>query len=160
MASRKKIVLGNIEIGGGAPVVIQSMTMSPTTDVEKTVHEIRGLQDEGCEVIRVSVPDKRSAQALPYILKQIHIPLIADVHFNYEMALASIDAGAQGVRVNPGNIGSFEKIRTVLRKAKQKNTAIRIGVNGGSLEKDLLAKYGYPTVDALVESAIRHVEFF
>src|SRR3989344_7552349 len=130
MASRKKIVLGNIEIGGGAPVVIQSMTMSPTTDVEKTVHEIRGLQDEGCEVIRVSVPDKRSAQALPYILKQIHIPLIADVHFNYEMALASIDAGAQGVRVNPGNIGSFEKIRTVLRKAKQKNTAIRIGVNG------------------------------
>ena len=160
MSSKKKIVLGNVEIGGGAPVVIQSMTMSPTTDVEKTVREIKGLEAVGCEVIRVSVPDQASADALPYILKQISIPLIADIHFDPRMALASIEAGAHAIRINPGNIGSLEKVRTIIQKAKEKNTAIRIGVNGGSLEKDLLDKYGYPTTEALVESAVRYVEFF
>jgi len=160
MGSRKKIVLGNVEIGGGAPVVIQSMAMSPTTDVEKTVCEIKGLEEVGCEVIRVSVPDQASADALPSILKQISIPLIADIHFDPRMALASIEAGVHAIRINPGNIGSLEKVRMIIRKAKEKNTVIRIGVNGGSLEKDLLDKYGYPTTDALVESAVRYVEFF
>src|SRR3989338_2428989 len=153
MPSQKKITLGNVEIGGGAPVVIQSMTMSPTYDVQKTVQEIKGLEEVGCEIIRVSVPDKKSAEALPHILKQISIPLIADIHFDYRMAFLSIDAGVQGIRINPGNIGSFER-------TKQKNVAIRIGVNGGSLEKDLLDKYGYPTTEALVESAVRYVELF
>ena len=160
MPSQKKIVLGKIEIGGGAPIVLQSMTMSPTTDAEKTVQEIKGLEEVGCEIIRVSVPDQASVEALPYILKHISIPLIADIHFDYRMALASMDAGAPGIRINPGNIGSFERVREIIKKAKKKNTVIRIGVNGGSLEKDLLEKYGFPTPVALVESAVRWVEFF
>lgn len=160
MGSKKKIVLGNVEIGGGAPIVIQSMTMSPTTDVEKTVREIKGLEEVGCEVIRVSVPNQKSADALGHILKKISIPLIADVHFDYRMALASIEAGAEGVRINPGNIGSDENAKKVIQKARDKNTVIRIGVNSGSLPKDLLEKYGYPSTEALVESAIRYVEIF
>lgn len=160
MGSRKKIVLGKVEIGGGAPVVIQSMTMSPTHNVDATVKEIKGLEDEGCEVIRVSVPDQKSAEALPFILKQISIPLIADIHFDYRMALLSIEASVQGVRINPGNIGSDEKVKEIIQKARNKNIAIRIGVNSGSLQKDLLEKYGYPSKEALVESAERYVEFF
>jgi len=160
MGSKRKIVLGNVEIGGGAPVVIQSMAISPTYDVEKTVSEIRGLEEVGCEVARVSVPDKRSLDALPTILKQISMPLIADIHFDHRMALGSIEAGVQGVRINPGNIGSKDRLRAVIRAAKKRNTVVRIGVNSGSLERDLLRKYGYPSTEALVESAIRHVEFF
>lgn len=160
MASQRKIVLGNVEIGGGAPVVIQSMTISPTYDVKKTVSEIRGLEEVGCEVVRVSVPDKRSLEAIPAILKQISVPLIADIHFDHRLALGSVEAGVQGVRINPGNIGSKERVRAVIRAARKRNTVIRIGVNSGSLERDLLKKYGYPSTDALVESAIRHVDFF
>lgn len=160
MGSKKKVVLGSVEIGGGAPVVIQSMTISHTYDVEKTVSEIRGLEEVGCEVIRVSVPDKRSLAAIPSILKQMSVPLIADIHFDHRLAVGAIEAGVQGVRINPGNIGSKERIRAVIRAAKKRNTAIRIGVNSGSLERDLLRKYGYPSTDALVESAIRHIEFF
>lgn len=160
MGSKKKVVLGNVEIGGGAPVVIQSMAISPTYDVEKTVSEIRGLEEVGCEVIRVSVPDQKSLGALHSILKQISIPLIADIHFDHRLAVGAIEAGVQGVRINPGNIGSKERIRVVIRAAKKRNTAVRIGVNSGSLERDLLRKYGYPSTDALVESAVRHIEFF
>lgn len=160
MASRKKIILGNLEIGGGAPISIQSMTMSPTWNVEATLREIKELEEVGCEIIRVSVPDKKSVQVLPSLLKQIQIPLIADIHFNAEMALLSLDAGVDGIRINPGNIGSFEKVQAIIRKAKQRNVAIRIGVNSGSLEKDLLEKFGYPSPEALVESAVRWVSFF
>lgn len=160
MASRKKIVLGNLEIGGGAPISVQSMAMSPTRDIQKTVSEILELEKIGCEIIRVSVPDETSAKVLPEILKKISIPLIADIHFNPKMALLSMDAGVQGIRINPGNIGSFEKVRTILKKAKNKGVAVRLGVNGGSLEKDLLEKYGYPKPKALVESALRWVSFF
>jgi len=160
MGSRRKIVLGNVEIGGGAPVSIQSMALSPTYDAEKTVKEIKELESVGCEIIRVSVPDQRSAAALPHILKNISIPLMADVHFNFKMALASIEAGVQGVRINPGNIGNFDKVKTIIDAAKKKNTVIRVGVNGGSLEKELLEKYGYPTAEALVESALKNIEFF
>ena len=158
MGSKRKIQLGNLEIGGGAPVIIQSMTMSLTHDVDKVISEIHGLEEEGCEIIRVSVPDKPSAAALPYILKKIAIPLIADIHFDHKLAISSIEAGVHGVRINPGNIGSEEKVRAVIHAAKEKGIAMRIGVNGGSLEKDLLDKYGYPTPEALVESALRHVE--
>lgn len=158
MGSKRKINVGNVEIGGGAPVVIQSMTMSLTHDVEKVVPEIKELETEGCEIIRVSVPDKASVEALPSILKNISIPLIADIHFDHKLAIASIEAGVHCVRINPGNIGSDEKVRAVIEAAKRKNTALRIGVNGGSLEKDLLEKYGYPMSEALVESALRHVE--
>ncbi len=160
MGSKRKITLGNVEIGGGAPIVIQSMTMSPTWNAEATIQEIKALEQVGCEVIRVSVPDKKSADALPHILKQITIPLIADIHFDYHMALLAIEAGVQAVRINPGNIGSDEKVKEVITKARDKNIAIRIGVNSGSLQKDLLIKYGFPSVEALVESAERYVEFF
>jgi len=160
MGSRRKIVLGDVEIGGGAPVSIQSMAMSPTHDVEKVIKEIQGLEEVGCEIIRVSVPDQRSADALPSILKAISIPLMADVHFDFHMALESMKAGVHGVRINPGNIGNFDRVRVVINEAKKRNTVIRIGVNGGSLEKELLDKYGYPTAEALVESALRNIEFF
>ncbi|EKD46719.1 MAG: hypothetical protein ACD_67C00101G0002 [uncultured bacterium] len=155
----KKIKVGNIFIGGNAPVVIQSMCTTDTRDVKATVTQIRQLQQAGCEMIRVAVPDMVAAQALGEIKKQISIPLVADIHFSAEFAVEAMRQGIDKLRINPGNIGSEEKIKMVVSEAKKRKIPIRIGVNGGSLEKDILKKYkGKVTAKAMVESAMRHVK--
>lgn len=155
----KRIVnVGGILIGGGNPVSIQSMTNTDTRDVSATVGQIKKLTEAGCEIIRVAVPDSEAAEAVKKIKKQIQIPLVADIHFDYKLALECIKNGADKIRINPGNIGSKEKVKLVGDAAKANGIPIRIGVNGGSLEKDLLEKYKGPTSEALVESAMRHVE--
>ncbi|MBI3805836.1 MAG: flavodoxin-dependent (E)-4-hydroxy-3-methylbut-2-enyl-diphosphate synthase [Nitrospirae bacterium] len=154
----RQISVGSVKIGGEAPVVVQSMTTSDTRNIAATVEEIRRLEEAGCEIVRVAVPERESAEALPKIRSQIHIPLIADVHFDYHLAMAALDAGVDGLRLNPGNIGSRERVEKVVKSAKDKGVPIRIGVNAGSLERDLLEKYGYPTAEAMVESAVRHIE--
>lgn len=152
-----KIKIGNISIGGDSPVTIQSMTNTDTRDIKKTVKQIKELEDAGCEIIRTAVPDMEAAVALKNIKENIGIPLVADIHFDYKLALESIKNGIDGLRINPGNIGSELKIREVVAAAKVYSVPIRIGVNTGSLEKDILEKYGTPTPEALVESALRHV---
>ncbi|MFQ5464863.1 MAG: flavodoxin-dependent (E)-4-hydroxy-3-methylbut-2-enyl-diphosphate synthase, partial [Thermodesulfobacteriota bacterium] len=153
----RKIFVGPVPVGGDAPVSVQSMTNTVTSDVARTVAQIRGLVAAGCEIVRVAVPDMDSARAVGAIKREIPIPLIADIHFDWRLALASIDAGADGLRLNPGNIGSTGRIGEVVRAASERKLPIRIGVNAGSLEKDLLEKYGEPTAPGLVESAMRHV---
>lgn len=154
----KQIMVGNVPVGGGAPVAIQSMCSTPTHDVEATVAQIHRLEAAGCEIIRVAVPDKAAAKAIGAIKEQIHIPLVVDIHFDYKLALECIAAGADKVRINPGNIGSEDRVKAVADACRQKNIPIRIGVNGGSLEKDLLAKYGKVCPEALVESAFGHIK--
>lgn len=154
----RQISVGPVKIGGDAPVVVQSMTTSDTRDVAATVAEIKRLEGAGCEIVRVAVPETESAEALPKIRAQIQIPLIADVHFDYHLALAALKAGVDGLRLNPGNIGSRERVGKVVKLAKDKGVPIRIGVNAGSLERDLLEEYGYPTAEAMVESAMRHID--
>jgi (E)-4-hydroxy-3-methylbut-2-enyl-diphosphate synthase len=154
----KQITLGNLKIGGGAPVVVQSMTKTDTRDVSATVSQIKKLELAGCEAVRVAVLDFEAARAIKAIKKAIKIPLIADIHFNYRLALEAIANGADGLRINPGNIGDKHKIKEVVSAAKDKGVPIRIGVNAGSLEKELLRKYGHPTAKALVESARRHIK--
>lgn len=154
----KKITLGGIKIGGGAPVVVQSMTKTDTRDVASTVSQIKRLEAAGCEIVRVAVLNADAAKAIKAIKKKIRIPLIADVHFDHRLALEAMASGADGLRINPGNIGSREKVREVVSAAKDKGVPIRIGVNAGSLEKDLLKKYNHPTPKALVESAGRHIK--
>lgn len=153
----RQIHVGGVLVGGGAPVTIQSMCNTPTQDVEATVEQIRRLEAAGCEIIRVAVPDMDAAQAVEEIKKRISIPLVVDIHFDYKLALASIKSGCDAVRINPGNIGSKEKVQAVVEACKGEGLPIRIGVNGGSLEKDLLAKYGGVTPEALVESAFGHI---
>ncbi len=153
----RQIKVGSVKIGGDAPVVVQSMTTSDTRDIAATVAEIRRLEEVGCEIVRVAVPEKESAEALPKIRSQIRIPLIADVHFDYHLALAALAAGVDGLRLNPGNIGSKERVAKVVKVAKDMGVPIRVGVNAGSLERDLLEKYGFPTAEAMVESAMRHI---
>ncbi|MFQ5598100.1 MAG: flavodoxin-dependent (E)-4-hydroxy-3-methylbut-2-enyl-diphosphate synthase [Nitrospiria bacterium] len=154
----RQISIGSVKIGGDAPVVVQSMTTTDTSDVKSTVSEILRLEEAGCEIVRVSVPDKASAEALPKIRSQISIPLIADIHFNYLHALMALDAKVEGLRLNPGNIGARDRVERVVKQAKDQGVPIRIGVNAGSLEKDLLERYGYPTAKAMVASAMRHIE--
>ena len=154
----KKIMVGNVQIGGQNKVVIQSMCNTKTKDVKSTVEQILELEKAGCEIIRVAALDIEDAKAIKEIKKQIHIPIVADIHFDYKIALEAISSGVDKVRINPGNIGNEEKVRRVVDKCKEKNIPIRIGVNAGSLEKDLLGKYGKPTAKAMVESAMRHVE--
>lgn len=155
----KRVVnVGTVPVGGEHPVSIQSMTNTDTRDVGATVAQIRRLEAAGCEIIRVAVPDMEAAEAVSVIKKQIHIPLVCDIHFDYRLALECMKNGADKIRINPGNIGSKERVRQVVELAKSTQTPIRIGVNGGSLERELLQKYGGPTADALVESAMRHVE--
>jgi (E)-4-hydroxy-3-methylbut-2-enyl-diphosphate synthase len=153
----RQIQVGSVKIGGDAPVVVQSMTTSDTRDVAATVAEIKRLEAVGCEIVRVAVPEQASADALPEIRKQISIPLIADIHFDYHLALAALKAGVDGLRLNPGNIGSKERVTKIVKMAKDQGVPIRVGVNAGSLERDLLEKYGYPTAEAMVESAMRHI---
>lgn len=153
----KEIILGGIKIGGGAPVAVQSMTKTDTRDVASVVSQIKKLQAAGCEIVRVAVLDSDAAKAIKAIKSKVNIPLIADVHFDHRLALEAMANGADGLRINPGNIGSRTKVREVVSAAMDKGVPIRIGVNGGSLEKDLLKKYSHPTAEALVESAAKHI---
>jgi len=153
-----RIRIGTVSIGNGAPVAVQSMTNTRTEDVKATVSQIKQLEAAGCEIIRVAVPDEPAAAAIRQIKQAISIPLIADIHFNYRLALASVEAGADGLRINPGNIGSSRKIKTVADCARDANVAIRVGVNSGSLEKDILKKHQGATAEAMVESALRNVD--
>ena len=154
----RTVTIGGIRIGGKEPVRIQSMTNTRTEDTEATISQIRALTDEGCEIVRCAVPDLRAAEALRVIKKEITIPLVADIHFDYRLALSAIESGVDKVRINPGNIGSREKVRAVAEAAKQHGIPIRIGVNSGSLEKSLLQKYGGVTAEGLAESAVRQAE--
>ena len=154
----KTVQIGDRVIGGGNPILIQSMTNTKTQDVEATVAQIRELTKAGCEIIRCAVPDMEAAKALAEIKKQIDIPLVADIHFDYKLAIAAMENGADKIRINPGNIGSSERVRAVVDCAKERNIPIRVGVNSGSLEKTLLEKYGGVTAEALVESALDKVK--
>lgn len=153
-----KIMVGNVQIGGQNKVVIQSMCNTKTKDVKSTVKQILDLEKVGCELIRVACLDIEDAKAIAEIKKQIHIPIVADIHFDYKIALQAIDSGVDKVRINPGNIGSKDRVKAVVDKCKEKNIPIRIGVNAGSLEKDLLEKYGKPTAKGMIESAKRHID--
>lgn len=153
----RQIDIGGVKIGGGAPVVVQSMTNTPTHDVTATVEQIGRLTNAGCELVRVAVPDMKAASALREIGSQVAIPIIADIHFDYRLAVAAIENGADGLRLNPGNIGGRREIQEVVAAARDQAIPIRIGVNAGSLSKAILRKYGHPTPDALVESAMSHV---
>ena len=153
----RSISVGGVVIGGGAPVVVQAMTKIDTRDVRATSAEVRRLERAGAEIVRLAVPDRAAALALRDIRKKVHVPLIADIHFDHRLALAALDAGVDGLRLNPGNIGSREKVREVVRAAAARRAPIRIGVNSGSLEKDILARAGGVTAAAMVESAMRHV---
>ena len=150
----KQVKIGNVTIGGGSPIAIQSMTNTPTEDVKKTVDQIHRLEKAGCEIIRCTVPTEEAAKALSEIKKQIRIPLVADIHFDYRMAILAMENGADKIRINPGNIGSDEKLKAVVDVARERNIPIRVGVNSGSLEKHLLEKYGGVTAEGIVESAL------
>ena len=153
----RKIKIGNRVIGGGAPVLIQSMCNTKTDDIEGTIRQTLELERAGCDIIRVAVPDMSAAEALKEIKKNIHIPLVADIHFDYRLALASIENGADKIRINPGNIGSYDRIKAVVEAARQKDIPIRVGVNSGSLEKEILEKYNGVTAQGIVESALDKV---
>lgn len=154
----RSVQVGNLTIGGNNHVVIQSMCNTKTKNVEATIEQINALEQAGCELVRVAVFDKEDAYAIKEIKKGIHIPLVADIHFDYKLALIAIESGIDKVRINPGNIGSIEKVKAVVDACKEKHIPIRIGVNGGSLEKDILEKYGEPTPEGMVESAMKHVK--
>lgn len=155
----KKINLGGVPIGGDSPIVVQSMTNTDTRDVKSSVAQIRALEKAGCEVIRIAIPDHEAVSAISAIKKRIHIPLVADIHFDYRLAMKAMKNGVDGIRINPGNIAR-EKIREIVKIAQEREIVIRIGVNSGSLQKDLLLKYGGATSDALVESALQNIELF
>lgn len=154
----REVSVGSLKIGGNNPISIQSMTNTDTRDAKATIEQIKRLEEVGCDVVRVAVPDMEAAKNIGEIKKNVNIPVIADIHFDHRLALEAIDQGVDGIRINPGNIGSIEKVKMVVNKCKEKNLKIRIGVNGGSLEKELLEKYGSATAEALVESALGHVK--
>ena len=154
----RQILVGGVPIGAGAPVVIQSMLNTKTTDVEGSLAQIRALKTAGCQIARLAVPDKEAAEKFADICAESPLPLVADIHFDYKLAIAAAEGGASKIRINPGNIGGEDRVQAVVDVCKQKKIPIRIGVNGGSLDKKLLEKYGHPTADALVESAFQHLE--
>ena len=154
----KKIKVGNIEVGGDAPISVQSMTNTLTTDIDGTIKQINELAEAGADIVRVSCPDKNSSLSLKKILKHVNIPIVADIHFHYKRAIEAAIAGVQCLRINPGNIGSKERVREILKAAKDNDCSIRIGVNAGSLEKELLEKYKEPCPEALVESAMNNIK--
>lgn len=163
LIKRKKtqqIMVGNVKVGGAAPIAVQSMTNTFTHDIAATISQIKRLEKAGCEIARVAVPDQEAAAAISSIKQKISIPIIADIHFDYRLAIGSVRAGADGLRLNPGNIGSIKKIKAVVDCAKSYNIPIRIGVNSGSLEKDILKKYNVASAEAMVESAMRQIELF
>ena len=153
----RQICVGNVKIGGGEPVVIQSMLNTKTTDVEGSLAQIRALKTAGCQVVRLAVPNMEAARGFAKICEGSPLPLVADIHFDYKLAIAAAEGGAAKIRINPGNIGGEDRVEAVVRACKQRNIPIRIGVNGGSLDKKLLEKYGHPTAEALVESAFEHI---
>ena len=154
----RQIKVGKVKIGGSAPIAVQSMTNTLTGDIAATVSQIKRLQEAGCEIVRVAVPDQEAAAAIAAIKARIDIPLIADIHFDYRLAIAAAKSGADGLRLNPGNIGGAQKVKAVVECAKDFDVAIRIGVNSGSLEKDIVKKYNGVTPVGMVESGLRHVE--
>ena len=155
----RRILIGGVAVGGGAPIVVQAMTKTDTRDVEATVRQLRRLERAGAEIVRLAVPDRAAARALREIKARAAVPLIADIHFDHRLALAALDAGVDGLRINPGNIGPPDRVREVVRAARERAVPIRIGVNSGSLEKDLIAKHGGVTAAAMVESALKHVRW-
>jgi (E)-4-hydroxy-3-methylbut-2-enyl-diphosphate synthase len=156
----RRMSIGGVPVGGGAPISVQSMTNTKTSDVDATVAQIRRLEDAGCEIVRLAVPDDASVQALGKIRKKVEVPLVADIHFRHDYAIAAIEAGFDAIRINPGNIGTRDKVEAVVRAAKARNLPMRIGVNAGSLEKDILKRFRHPSPEALTESALRHVKIF
>ena len=154
----RQIMVGNVPIGGGAPVVIQSMLNTKTTDVEASLNQIRQLKAAGCQIARLAVPNMEAARTFADICKESPLPLVADIHFDYKLAIAAAEGGASKIRINPGNIGGEDRVKAVVDVCKDRKIPIRIGVNGGSLDKRLLEKYGHPTAEALVESAFEHLE--
>jgi (E)-4-hydroxy-3-methylbut-2-enyl-diphosphate synthase len=155
----REVRIGNVTIGGDHPVAIQSMCTTDTRDARVTLNEIRRLEEAGCEIIRVAVPDDEAAAALPLIKREMTVPLVADIHFHYKLALKAIDAGVDKIRINPGNLGGEGRAKVVTRAAREAGIPMRVGVNSGSLEKDLIDKYGGPTPQGMVESALRHIRF-
>jgi len=153
----RRIHVGRIPVGGGAPIAVQSMTNTDTRDIEASCRQIQRLVEAGCDIVRLAIPDKDAAQALKRIKTRVRVPLIADIHFDHRLALAALEAGADGLRINPGNIGSQNAVAKVVRAAAETHAPIRIGVNAGSLRKDLLKKYGHPTPEAMVESALEQI---
>lgn len=154
----RKIWVGNVPVGGDAPITVQSMTNTDTRDIAATIAQIRALEIAGVDIVRVSCPDEESSAALKHIVKEVTVPIVADIHFHYKRAIEAAENGAACLRINPGNIGSEDRVREVIKAAKDHNCSIRIGVNAGSLERDLLEKYGEPCPDAMVESAQRHIQ--
>jgi len=154
----RQIMVGNVPVGGDAPITVQSMTNTLTSDVAATVAQIHALEKAGADIVRVSCPDEASTAALKEIVKQVTVPIVSDIHFHYKRAIESAQAGAACLRINPGNIGSDDRVREVIKAAKDHNCSIRIGVNAGSLEKDLLEQYGEPCPEAMVASAQRHIQ--
>lgn len=155
----RQISIGSVKVGGDAPISVQSMTKTDTRDIQKTVKQIWRLEEEGSEIVRVAIPDEEAAQAIREIKKRIHIPLIADIHFHSKLALRAMESGADAIRINPGNIGGRERLKSIVLEAKRRSIPIRIGVNAGSLEKDLLKRFGGTTAEAMVASALRTIEF-
>lgn len=153
----KKVKVGNIYVGGDAPVTVQSMTNTDTRNIDATVAQIAELEASGCDIVRCAVPDMEACEAMGEIIKKVSVPLVADIHFDYKLAVASIEKGISALRINPGNIGSIDRVKVVAEAAKERNIPIRIGVNSGSLEKNILEKYGTVCKEALVESALHHV---
>ena len=154
----RQIHVGNVPIGGDAPIAVQSMTNTRTTDIKGTIEQVLGLEKAGADIVRISCPDEESTAALKHIIKEVHVPIVADIHFHYKRAIEAAEAGAACLRINPGNIGSMDRVREVVRAAKDHNCSMRIGVNAGSLERELLERYGEPCPEAMVESALNHAK--
>ncbi len=154
----RKVHCGGLAIGGDSPISIQSMTTTKTVDIQSTINQIKTLEEAGCNIVRVAVPDAESASAISEIKKNIQIPLVADIHFDYRLALSCIENGVDKLRINPGNIGDLSRVRAIVKKAKERQIPIRIGVNAGSIEKKILDKYGKITAEAMVESALEHIQ--
>ncbi len=154
----RQIHVGNVPIGGDAPIAVQSMTNTRTTDIKGTIEQVLGLEKAGADIVRISCPDEESTAALRHIIKEVNVPIVADIHFHYKRAIEAAEAGASCLRINPGNIGSMDRVREVVRAAKDHNCSMRIGVNAGSLERELLERYGEPCPEAMVESALNHAK--
>src|SRR6267154_5123619 len=154
----RKIYVGKVPVGGDAPITVQSVTNTVTSDVKATVEQVQALERAGADIVRVSCPDRESALALKEIVRQVSVPIVADIHFHYKRALEAADSGAACLRINPGNIGSAQRVKEVVKAAKDHGCSMRIGVNAGSLEKDLLERFGEPCPEAMVESALNHAK--
>ncbi len=155
----RQVKVGAVAVGGGAPVSVQSMTTTDTADAAATLAQIRALAEAGADLVRLAVPGAEAADALPAIVRASPVPLVADIHFDYRLALRALDAGVQAIRLNPGNIGSRDRVREVVKAARERMVPIRIGVNAGSLEQDIVDRHGWPTAEGMVESAERHIRF-